>query len=205
MLTTQQTTHARDDRGAGWRVCALVVAGSLLADAAATQAATPERPNSRPQPAIAAGPDLRDRGADPEPAAVRPVEPLVSGNLRDPVWRKLRMAFATAQKRVRGEPACAAMFTDLGADAFQLLTKARFAPAATETNREVCERATAGTALGSHQIVLCPAFATVSVNDAATVLIHEMLHHAGMGEKPVDPGGLTPEEINRLVQARCGR
>jgi hypothetical protein len=129
---------------------------------------------------------------------------MVSGNLRDPVWKQLRVAFGIAQKRVRTNPNCSALFTRLGADGFQLLTKARFAPATTEANRDVCERATAGTRLGSHVIRLCPAFGTVSVNDAANTLIHEVLHHAGMSEKPADASGLTSAEINRLVELRCG-
>jgi len=37
------------------------------------------------------------------------------------------------------------------------------------------------------------------------ILIHEVLHDAGMSEKPADPNGLTSQEINRLVSARCGR
>jgi hypothetical protein len=204
MLTSQQATGSRKIGVASCHVRAVVLAGSwLVAGATAAQMATSEEPVSAPQPAIATSPDHPNRDVDLGQSPVRRVEPMVSGNLSDPVWRRLRVAFASAQGRIRTKPDCSALFTTLGADGFQLLMEARFAPATSEGNRNVCERATAGTRVGSRTITLCPAFAAVSVNEAALVLIHEVLHHAGLGEKPADPGGLTSAEINRLVEVHC--
>jgi hypothetical protein len=36
-------------------------------------------------------------------------------------------------------------------------------------------------------------------------LIHEALHHAGLTEKPMDPGGMSAREIDGMVNRACGR
>jgi hypothetical protein len=41
------------------------------------------------------------------------------------------------------------------------------------------------------------------VRETAARLLHELLHHAGMGERPHDPDGLFPEQITRRVKRAC--
>ena len=50
---------------------------------------------------------------------------------------------------------------------------------------------------------LCPSFGDLSSKQAAVVLIHEALHHAGLTEQPADPLGMTPDQRNQLVEASC--
>lgn len=122
------------------------------------------------------------------------------------MWSQLSFAFSLAQERIRSKPACSALFTRLRADGLQLLTRARFAPATIAEDRNACANGTAArTEVSGHQIRLCAAFAALSESSAALVLLHEVLHHAGMSERPPDPNGLTPQEISGLVRASCGR
>jgi hypothetical protein len=126
--------------------------------------------------------------------------------LSTPLRNQLRFAFRLAQERIRDRRACAALFTRLGADGLQLLTRARFAPEVIEKDRRACAKGVgARTEVSGREIRLCPAFATVSPREAALLLIHEVLHHAGLSERPPDPNGLTPQDINDLVAASCGR
>lgn len=132
--------------------------------------------------------------------------PQLTGFLPAPLRSHLRIAFRLAQERIRNRRACAALFTRLGADGLQLLARARFASAAIEKDRRACAgRVAARTEVSGREIRLCPAFVTLSPRDAAPLLIHEVLHHAGLSERPPDPNGLTPQEINDLVGASCGR
>jgi hypothetical protein len=39
---------------------------------------------------------------------------------------------------------------------------------------------------------------------AAMVIIHEALHHAGLSEYPQDPDGMTSRAINGMVMEQCG-
>ena len=54
------------------------------------------------------------------------------------------------------------------------------------------------------QVRLCKRFASLGTVHAAATLIHEALHFAGMSEKPLDPQGLEPREIDRMVKKACG-
>jgi hypothetical protein len=112
-----------------------------------------------------------------------------------------------AQRSVRTVPSCSALFDKLGADGLALLAAVEFDGATLEMGRDTCSRGgvAAFTVIKGKRIRLCPGFAVLSVPGAAVILIHEALHAAGMSEKPVDPAGLAPQEINRLVATSCLR
>ena len=132
------------------------------------------------------------------------VKPTVSANLIAPVRRQVALAFRFAQERIRTHPTCSALFGRFGMDGAELLGRARFDGAAFETSFSTCKGGVAAyTTVGSHQIMLCPGFGGITVPGAALILIHEMLHSAGMREKPFDPNGLTPQEINVMVKVSC--
>lgn len=133
--------------------------------------------------------------------------PNVSEFLAAPLRSQLSFAFRLAQHRIRNNPRCSALFTRLGANGLQLLASIRFEEATSDRIRGTCmqKRAAAYTQVGGRQISLCPGFGVISGPDAALILIHEVLHDAGMSEKPADPNGLTSQEINDLVGASCSR
>jgi len=133
-------------------------------------------------------------------------KPRVSGNLLVPVRHQLSLGFFLAQTRIRTHPTCSALFGRFGADGADLLAKLRFDGATFEGSSNACGRGgvPAYTKVGSHLISLCPGFGVLSIAGAAQTVIHEALHSAGMSEKPVDPEGLTPQEINRMVKVSCG-
>jgi hypothetical protein len=133
-----------------------------------------------------------------------PVKPTVSANLIAPVRRQVALAFRFAQERIRTHPTCSALFGRFGMDGAELLGRARFDGAAFETSFSTCKGGVAAyTTVGSRQIVLCPGFGRITVPGAALILIHEVLHSAGMTEKPSDPNGLTPQEISLMVKVSC--
>jgi len=128
----------------------------------------------------------------------------VNGNLAGPVRRQLTLAFRFAQERIRTSPTCSALFDRLGEDGVELLAKLRFDEVSFEKSGDSCGPGVpAHTKLGSHLVRLCPGFGVLPLPEAAVTVIHEALHSAGMTEKPADPRGLTPKELNRLVRASC--
>jgi len=128
----------------------------------------------------------------------------VTGNLLTPVRRQLSLAFHFAQEKIQVHPGCSALFRRFGVDGVEVLARVRFDAATFEKNVSVCKHGVAAyTAVGTGQIRLCPGFAVLSVPGAALILIHEALHSAGLSEKPADPNGLTPQQINRLVEVGC--
>ncbi|MCG6947754.1 MAG: hypothetical protein LJE93_02410 [Acidobacteria bacterium] len=44
----------------------------------------------------------------------------------------------------------------------------------------------------------------LSDEQAAMVIIHEALHHAGLSEYPKDPDAMTSRAINGMVSEKCG-
>jgi hypothetical protein len=131
--------------------------------------------------------------------------PTVGGNLAGPVHRQLRGAFRIAQERVRDVPTCSALFRRLGADGTELLKSIRFEGATVRTFAYSCGRGpvAAFTKVGGRRIRLLPPFASLSLTDATVTVLHEALHCAGLSEKPADPNGLTPQEINLMVKVNC--
>jgi hypothetical protein len=150
-----------------------------------------------------AGGDPRVASSVGEPRAARPT---VTRNLLAPVRRQLSLAFHFAQENIQVHPGCSALFRRFGVDGLEVLARVRFDAATFEKNVSVCKHGVAAyTVVGTGQIRLCPGFGVLSVPGAALVIIHEALHSAGLTERPSDPGGLSTQEINRLVEASCTR
>jgi hypothetical protein len=128
----------------------------------------------------------------------------VNGNLAGPVRKQLTLAFRFAQERIRTLPTCSALFSRFGENGIELLAKLRFDEVSFDKGGDSCGPGVpAHTKLGSALIRLCPSFGVLQLPEAAVTVIHEALHSAGMTEKPADPRGLTPKELNRLVRASC--
>lgn len=127
--------------------------------------------------------------------------PAVSRSQRFKV--RLRGAFVTALDHIRREPGCHALFTPFEADGVDMLTRSIYARANAGMEATWCRHAVAGTNVGKRTVFLCRRFASLPVQEAATILIHEALHWAGMPESPYDAVGLTGEEISEVVRHAC--
>jgi hypothetical protein len=118
--------------------------------------------------------------------------------------RKLDDAFDIAVARVLDEPECAGLFSALGSDGVHMLESSLYFVAGPYKETEVCRTAVAFAYVGDAPVKLCRRFSYLSDNQAAMILIHEALHHAGLPEHPQDPNALPGWAINRLVQSTCG-
>lgn len=117
-------------------------------------------------------------------------------------------ALAVARTRLRQKPTCRELFTRLGADGLEKLAAIRLRAASTDEDLSLCagRSAAAFTEVGSGRVTICPAlFSELTREQASTILIHEALHYAGLGEWPEDPNGLTSREITQRVRHSCGR
>jgi hypothetical protein len=134
-------------------------------------------------------------GGDSHGQAPR-LDPSLSGAAR----RKTLVAFQGALQAVESWPACRALFSQLGADPVQTLGATRYAMSA----RRCRDGVVAYTAVGSPATWLCRGFEALGQGEATVILLHEALHFAGLGERPVDPHGASSWEINLAVRAACG-
>jgi hypothetical protein len=117
---------------------------------------------------------------------------------------KLQQAYPLALSRVQGVATCRALFDGLVADGVEKLTTTIYYAATRRLERSSCRSGSAAlTIVGSPQTRLCQSFSRLSTDWAAMLLIHEALHFAGMGEKPLEPSGMTSREINLLVRRGC--
>jgi len=92
----------------------------------------------------------------------------------------------------------------MDADGFEKLATAIYYQTTERQEKSACSQGSAAlTMVGSPATRLCLGFGSLQTQSAAMLLIHEALHFAGMGEKPLDPAGLTSPEINRLIKVRC--
>lgn len=117
--------------------------------------------------------------------------------------RKLAAALEIATGSLAHDPGCRRLFEELGQDGEKLLESARYRHANVLQEARVCSRADAFAVVGGRVTVLCRSFARLSDLDAATVILHEALHHAGLSEWPVDEQARRSHEISRLVAVRC--
>lgn len=137
--------------------------------------------------------------------ALMAIQPLSSGIADISVQKNLRVAFATAMRKIHAFPACEALFAERGHDGRVLLATTVYLGAGTPDEQEVCASgAAAFTSVGMPVTYLCPAFSHRSPQEGAMYLLHEALHYAGQTEYPSDPLALTSNAINRLVRSRCG-
>jgi hypothetical protein len=119
--------------------------------------------------------------------------------------RKLQKAYPLALQQLREKDSCQGLFTELGADGVEMLSTTVYRPAMTNRELEICaERgAVAFTSIGGPHTRLCGEFGRRAPQEAAMILIHEALHHAGMSEWPHDPDALKSTQINSLVIKNC--
>ena len=98
------------------------------------------------------------------------------------------------------------MFTGLGADAVDTITEIYFTPIGIYGARaNVCNGTVAYTLVGGGPATwLCHEFSRLTDKQAAKIIIHEALHHAGLGEWPRDPDAMRSTAINAMVKKRCG-
>jgi hypothetical protein len=130
--------------------------------------------------------------------------PLVIGGLSKSTERKLEAGYRLALDRLRSVDSCRSLFAELGADGVEMLSTTIYLPPASDRQRQICARGfPAFTFIGASQTRICDRFGRLSRHAAAISLVHEALHHAGLGEWPLTADGLTPHQINRLVARSC--
>ncbi len=119
---------------------------------------------------------------------------------------QVRRALGLAWRQLEHQPTCRKLFSDLGADGQQLLTEAEFMRAEKTPYAHICSRrlGVMGTEVGGQTIGICvDGFQRLDRHHAAALMLHEVLHHAGMREFPHDPNALTSREITTLVKQEC--
>jgi hypothetical protein len=131
--------------------------------------------------------------------------PSIDGRLPAEIGRLLRISHGLAIDRLREHGSCRTLFTQLGTDGAEILSRVRYAR---DGGRRVspCRGTSvaAYTDLGSSQVWLCPdGFGGLDHQEATMILLHEALHHAGQPEAPHDPDALTSQELNLLVRRNC--
>lgn len=133
-----------------------------------------------------------------------PLEPRASPRLNPRLTRKLTRAFRLAVELTVQSPSCRGLFAELERVASEALGYTIYVPVRPGPETRICEAgAVAYTEVGSSVTRLCPGFERLVDERAAITLIHEALHSAGQGEKPVDPHGLTSDQITRRVARAC--
>ena len=142
--------------------------------------------------------------ADVGNASLLDVEPRISGELPRQTEGALRDAFPVALQRVSDIAECRELFTTLGTDALEKMTTSMYRATTPEMEMRVCKRgASAFTYVSTPQVRLCRRFAALGTKQAATALIHEALHWAGLSEQPLDENALHPHDIDRMVKKAC--
>lgn len=132
-------------------------------------------------------------------------KPTISSRVSAKNRWKISQAFQVALERVLEVPECRELFAELGADGTDSLGRVVFLPVGREGARgNVCRRSSAYTLVGGGPIWVCREFSRLSDTQAAMVIIHEALHHAGLTEYPRDADGMTSRAINHMVMKRCG-
>jgi hypothetical protein len=131
-------------------------------------------------------------------------KPTISSKVSVKNRRKILGAFDVALERVQVVPECRELFTELDADGVNALDMVVFLPIGrAEARGNVCKGTSAATLVGGGPIWVCRDFSRLSDIQAAMVIIHEALHHAGLGEYPQDPDGMTSVVINQMVMKEC--
>lgn len=132
-------------------------------------------------------------------------EPRIDAGLSDNNRERVVSSFQIAVDRVQEVPECRDLFTKLGADGIDTITKIYFTPIGKrEARANICDGSVAYTFVGGGPTWLCRKFSRLSDKKAAMIIIHEALHHAGLTERPKDPKGMTSAGINRMVSKSCG-
>jgi hypothetical protein len=96
------------------------------------------------------------------------------------------------------------MFSSLDVDGIEVLAQTSYAVADARAEETFCDGAEAFTVVGGRRTWVCRSFAHLTDLDAATLILHEALHHAGLEEWPGDRDGPSSKEITARVRRRCG-
>ena len=132
------------------------------------------------------------------------IEPWIHGGMPEDMRTRLEAGFEIAVKRVQEVPECRGLFDELEADALETLRTGLYFPINSHRKEKaVCGKAVAFTNVGAAPTFLCRDFARMTDERAAMYVVHEALHHAGLTEKPHDPGALTSRAINTMVTNAC--
>lgn len=128
----------------------------------------------------------------------------ISARIPPPVRARIESSFELAKQRLTEVAECGDLFADLGGNGIEALRSTLYYPASAAQEKKLCRGAWGYTTVGSAPTFLCRKFSRISEKKGAMILIHEALHHAGMGEFPQHGDGLTSAAINTLVEDRCG-
>ena len=160
--------------------------------------------------AVAADRDGTFEGAAPAPihasvstSPTEAVAPWIHPSMPAPVRDKLKTAFAIAVARVTAVPECADLFSQLGAGAMETLKTGLYFPASPARETSVCRRSFAQTYVGGAPTWICRRITSYSDEQAAMVVIHEALHHAGLTERPHDRNAMSSGAISKMVGKKC--
>ena len=164
---------------------------------------TPVAANDDGEPAAARAVNANVPDSSVQPARLMRTRPWIHGTMSAEVTDKLEAAIDIANDRVARLPSCAALFSNLGADASEILQSVLYLPAPPESEASACRHAMAHTFVGDSRTWVCRAITKVSDSQAAMVIIHEALHHAGLSERVRDRRSKTSTDINELVSVRC--
>jgi hypothetical protein len=139
--------------------------------------------------------------AEDRPAA----RPLVQGG-GAVLTAAVRTARSIALERIDRELECRDLFAARGADGARLLLDADYRVAQPGEAGGLCEEgATAFTGMTTRRTAICgDAFLKQTPHVRATILLHEALHAAGMGQHPHHPDGMTPRQIDAMLGKSCG-
>ncbi|HSN55332.1 MAG TPA: hypothetical protein VLT32_11700 [Candidatus Sulfomarinibacteraceae bacterium] len=162
-----------------------------------------EASNSNVVAATASTTAVRAVSVDGGPQAI--CKPTISSKVSVKNRRKFLDAFDVALERVQDFPECRGLFTELEADGMKALDMIVVLPIGrAQAQGGVCRGTSAYTLVGGGPIWVCRDFSRLSDTQAAMVIIHEALHHAGLSEYPQDPGAMTSTIINQMVMKKCG-
>ena len=132
-------------------------------------------------------------------------KPTISTKVSVKNRQKISDAFELALERVHEVPECRELFAKHDAEGTATLGRVIFLPIGRAQARgDVCRDVSAYTMVGGGPVRVCRDFSRLSDSQAAMVIIHEALHHAGLTEYPQDPKGMTSQEINGMVAKQCG-
>lgn len=116
----------------------------------------------------------------------------------------LDSAVRLALRQIVRESSCRELFSDLGSDGALTILKSTYLPVPSHyLEKKRCSHAHAYTYVGGGPVWVCRNFEHLSVDKAATIVIHEALHHAGLSERPADRRAPTSLDITRMVAKRC--
>ena len=133
------------------------------------------------------------------------VDPPPRTGLSPWVSARVSWAFRLAWQRLINLESCRALFEPFGKDGCDLLADSRIVAADRTPYGDACHQGVSMvTGVGEDTIGICgKGVGRMPVHDIAALLLHEVLHHAGMSERPYDQDGLFSEQITRLVKRAC--